>query len=106
MRITMQYGKKGLPLDLPDDWDITVVRKKPMPILPDPVMALKEACDHPAAGKSLAELSREARNACILICDITRPVPNGIILPTLIRHLISSGIKQNRSDRNRPSPSQ
>ena len=93
MHITMHYGKTGLPLDLPDDWDITVIRKKPMPILHDPVKTLKETFEHPTGVKPLAELASGRRNACILICDITRPVPNGTILPTLIQLLVSSGMK-------------
>ena len=93
MQVTMHYGKTGLPLDLPDDWDITVIRKKPMPILHDPVKTLKEIFEHPAGVKPLAELASGRRNACILICDITRPVPNGAILPVLIQLLISSGMK-------------
>ena len=93
MQVTMHYGKTGLPLDLFDDWDVTVIRKKPMPILHDPVTALKETFEHPTGAKSLSELARGRRNACILICDITRPVPNGTILPTLIQLLVSSGMK-------------
>jgi len=93
MHIMMNYGKTGLPLDLPDNWDITVIRKRPMPILHDPVMILKEAFEHPTGGRPLTELAKGRRNACILICDITRPVPNGTILPTLVQQLISGGLK-------------
>ena len=93
MHIEMHYGKTGFPLDLFNDWDVTVIRKKPMPILHDPLTALKETFEHPTGAKSLSELARGHRNACILICDITRPVPNGTILPTLIQLLVSSGMK-------------
>jgi nickel-dependent lactate racemase len=93
MQVTMHYGKTGFPLDLFDDWDVTVIRKNPMPILHDPLTALKETFEHPTGAKSLSELARGRRNACILICDITRPVPNGTILPTLIQLLVSSGMK-------------
>jgi len=93
MQITMHYGKTGLPLELPDAWDITVIRKKPMPILRDPGMVLKAALQLPAGGSPLAQLAKIHHNACILICDVTRPVPNGVILPILIKQLISSGMK-------------
>lgn len=93
MQVTMHYGKAGLPLNLPDDWDITVIRKKPMPILHDPLMTLKETFEHPTGAKSFSELARGRCNACILICDITRPVPNGIILPVLIQHLMDGNMK-------------
>jgi nickel-dependent lactate racemase len=41
---------------------------------------------------ALAELARGRTSACILICDITRPVPNALILAPLVRTLLDSGI--------------
>ena len=35
MRIAMNYGRKGLNLNLPDDWDIKVISKKTMPVVPE-----------------------------------------------------------------------
>lgn len=93
MHITLHYGKTGLPLELPDIWDITVIRKKPMPILRDPEMTLKKAFEYPAGESPLAQLAKIHQKACILICDVTRPVPNGVILPTLIEQLISNDME-------------
>jgi nickel-dependent lactate racemase len=42
----------------------------------------------------LSEIARGKRTACILICDITRPVPNGILLPPLIGSLTGAGISK------------
>jgi lactate racemase len=92
MRIMMHYGKKGFPLDLPDEWAVTVIRKKPMPLLADPVDALEKAFEHPEDCAPLAALAQGRRSVCVLICDITRPVPNGLILPVLIRRLMAAGI--------------
>jgi nickel-dependent lactate racemase len=91
--IIMKYGKYGLPLDLPDGLDPTVIQKKVMPILADPESALCAAFDCPVGCRSLEEEARGCQNACILICDITRPVPNGNILPVLVAQLIQFGIK-------------
>jgi nickel-dependent lactate racemase len=44
----------------------------------------------------LRELARGKSSACILICDITRPVPNGLFLPTLIRELLEAGLAAER----------
>jgi len=96
MNITLQYGKKGLALHLPDDWDVTVIRKKPMPVLSDPEAALESAMANPVASSSLFEAAKGSASACILICDITRPVPNGLILPGLIRQLLSAGMEAGR----------
>ena len=45
-----------------------------------------------SARRTLAELARGRRSACILICDITRPVPNGLFLRPMIETLVASGI--------------
>lgn len=93
MEVTLNYGKTGLPLDLPEDWKVTVLRKPSMPVLPDPAAALRESLEKPRQGEPLAAIATGRASACILICDITRPVPNGLILPVLIRRLLDCGLK-------------
>ncbi len=92
MRIVMRYGKEGFPLDLPDDLDVTLIRKKSMPVLENPREAVKKAFSNPVACKPLRDEAKGCRSACILICDITRPVPNGLVLPPIVRELIEAGI--------------
>ena len=93
MRITLNYGKNGLDVKLPEAADPTVIRKVAMPILPDPVAAVDDALDTPVDGRTLKAIARTARTACILICDITRPVPNGLILGPMVRRLTEGGMK-------------
>jgi nickel-dependent lactate racemase len=92
MRIELNYDRGSLPVDLPDDLNVTVIRKPAMPLLDAPEKALEASLDHPAGGMPLAEAARGAERVCILICDITRPVPNGLILPVLIRKLLKAGV--------------
>jgi nickel-dependent lactate racemase len=92
MRIIMRYGKEGFPLDLPDDLDVTLIRKKAMPVLENAREAVKSAFSNSVACKPLREETKGCRSACILICDITRPVPNGLVLPPLVGELIEAGI--------------
>ena len=92
MNYRMNYGRSGLDMDFPDHWDVTVIDKKPMPVLSDPLTAVAEALDRPVGSKTLFEEAKGRRSSCILICDITRPVPNGIILPTIIRELMRAGL--------------
>lgn len=93
MRVTMKYGKTGLDIDFPDDWTITRIEKKHMPLLENPQLSLQQTLSHPVGAPPLEESARDASSACILICDITRPVPNGTILPVLIRRLIAAGVQ-------------
>src|SRR5207302_2401262 len=54
--------------------------------------AIAGAIAKPIGAKPLADLARGRKNACILVCDITRPVPNRQILPPLLRTLEQNGI--------------
>ena len=92
MKIDLLYGRKGLRVELPEGARAHVIRKHPMPLLSDPPGAVRRALETPVASPSLQELAQGKRNACILICDITRPVPNGLILPPLIESLPQAGI--------------
>ena len=92
MHIDLRYGKGTYRLDLDPAWDVTVIRKPEMPLLADPVGAVRTALAQPVGARPLAEEARGAKSACILVCDITRPVPNGLFLPLLVRELIDAGI--------------
>ncbi|MBT7292074.1 MAG: nickel-dependent lactate racemase [Rhodospirillaceae bacterium] len=93
MDISLNYGRSQLSVALPDELDVTVIRKPDMPLLADPVAALEASFAAPDGGAPLATLAAAAKTACILICDITRPVPNGVILAPLLRALLAAGMK-------------
>jgi nickel-dependent lactate racemase len=93
MRVELNYGKGMLPVELPDGLDVQIIRKPSMPVLPDPKGSTLAALRNPVGARPLGELARGRENCCILICDITRPVPNGTILPVMIRELLDAGMK-------------
>ena len=90
--IALAFGRDHLPLNLGSDVQPTVVRKRPLPKLPDPAAAIRTALADPVAAPPLSELARGRRCACILICDITRPVPNRLFLRPMIETMLASGI--------------
>ena len=92
MRIILNYGRDGLPLDLPDEWDVRVVRKPEMPVIADCIGSVISALANPIESEPLIEIAKGRKSACIAICDITRPVHNSIFLPVIVRHLIDAGI--------------
>jgi nickel-dependent lactate racemase len=92
MRVELSYGKGSLPVDLPDTLGITVIRKPVMPVHADPAASVATALNEPVGALPLREAARGARSACILICDITRPVPNGLLLPQIVRALLDAGM--------------
>ena len=92
MQAELNYGRDKLPIDIPNDLQVTVLRKPAMPVLSDPQGAVLRALAKPVGTAPLAELARTARSAVIAICDITRPVPNGLFLRPLIETLMQGGI--------------
>lgn len=96
MRVELNYGRGTLPVDLPPDLDVTVVRKPAMPVLPDPGAAVRAALAAPDGLPPLTAFARGHDSACILICDSTRPVPNGLLLRPLIESLMAAGVARPR----------
>ena len=92
MRITLDYGKTGLEVNLPEDRVLGPLGIRPAPPIANAEAAIAEALRRPIGTPPLAELARGRRNACILVCDITRPVPNRLLLPPILRTLQEQGI--------------
>jgi len=92
MRIELNYGRGTLPVELPDNLEVTLIRKPVMPVLPDPLAAVRGALARPVGARPLIEEARGKKTACILICDVTRPVPNALLLQPVIRELLEAGM--------------
>src|SRR6266567_3529626 len=92
MRIKLDYGRTGMEVDLPEERIVGPLAIRDAAPLADPEAAIAGTLLHPIGSRPLAEVARGRRNACILVCDITRPVPNRLILPPLLRTLEQQGI--------------
>jgi nickel-dependent lactate racemase len=92
MRVCLEYGRTGLEVELPDRPGTRTLAYKDAIPLPDPDSAVREVLTNPAGTPPLVELARGRKNACIVICDITRPVPNELILRPMLAMLEEAGI--------------
>jgi lactate racemase len=92
VRVTLDYGRTGLECELPEDRVVGPLAIRATEPLPNPAEALVEALKNPIGARPLAELARGRKNACILACDITRPVPNRVLLPPILQTLEEQGI--------------
>ncbi|MBL9093852.1 MAG: nickel-dependent lactate racemase [Planctomycetaceae bacterium] len=92
MRVKLEYGKVGLEVELPTERVVRTLAYKDAVPLADPVAELERVLAAPLGTAPLAELARGRKSACILICDITRPVPNELMLTPLLRMLETAGI--------------
>jgi nickel-dependent lactate racemase len=92
MNAELLCGKETVNLTLPDS--VTQLDIKPAAALFDPEGAIGKALDNPIESPPLADIAKKKQNACIVISDITRPVPNKIILPPMLKILEDCGIKR------------
>ena len=93
MLVELPYARKTLSVRMPRGCDVTVIRKRPMRPLEEPVAAIDAALVNPVAAAPLGTIAHGARSACIVVCDITRPAPNGLVLPALLETLLSAGMR-------------
>ncbi len=92
--IKFLYGKDGYNLSLPDRTkviDIPFVEP-----LKNSDIAIKESIKNPIGTKPLSEILKGKKTACIVISDITRPVPNEEILLPILEILECGGITKKR----------
>ena len=90
--IPLLYGRGHVPVRPPAGCVPTVIEKRAMPVLPDASATVAQALAAPVGVPPLREAARGKRSACILICDVTRPVPNGLFLGPLVRTLLDASI--------------
>lgn len=92
MKFTLAYGKTGLAAAVPDENLVGPLEIRPAPPLADPRAAVAASLRTPTGCPPLAELARGKKTACILICDVTRPVPNELLLGELLPTLEAAGV--------------
>jgi nickel-dependent lactate racemase len=96
MRVKLEYGRRGLYAELPDERIVRTLRYKDAPPLANPQAALADVLAQPRGTPPLAKIARGRKDACIVICDITRPVPNELILRPVLATLEEAGIPRER----------
>ena len=96
MQVHLEYGRDGLSVELPADRVVRTLAYKDAAPLDDPASALLASLQQPISSPSLETLAQGRHDACIVICDITRPVPNRLILTELLAMLHRSGIPAER----------
>lgn len=90
--ISMPFGRKHLAFTPPRGVSVEVLRSLAYPPVADPPAALRAALAEPLGARPLARLARGARTATVVISDITRPVPNEMILSELLPVIEAAGV--------------
>ena len=86
MRVHLQYGTNGIPVDVPGS-NVTVLEPKFLAGLADEAAGFRDAVRAPIGSKPLKELVKATDRVAIIIPDITRPLPTDRLLPWIFAEL-------------------
>ena len=93
MQVVFEFGKTGLTAEIPDGNLVGVLGVPVSQPVADIEAAVTEAIGRPIGKPPLAELARGRQRACIVVCDITRPVPSARIVPVIVQALEAAGMQ-------------
>ncbi len=98
MRVVLKYGTEGMPVELEPTpgFQGVITPSEPVP-LDDPAGAVDRGLREPIASAPLGRIARGRGSACVLISDITRPVPNPVLLGPILRTLEDAGVPRDRT---------
>ncbi len=92
IKLTLDYGRTGMNVELPAERLVGPLTIRDVSPLDHPEKAVARALEQPIDAPPLRGLAKARQSVCILICDITRPVPNQTILTPMLRVLHEAGI--------------
>ncbi len=97
--VKIDYGKEGLEISINPSWNVTIFHPRAQAALENPIKQIRMAIKNPIKGKSLQKIiedKKKINKICIVVSDVTRPVPSHIILEGLIGELNDYGIYDNQ----------
>lgn len=94
IQTNLAFGKSGLEVALPEGFSYQILEARWAVPLSHPAAAIGAALDAPIQSLPIRELAQHKRSAAIAVCDITRPVPNRLLLPPLLSRLEAAGISR------------
>jgi len=93
MKVILKYGSEGLPIEFPESSGFAgILEPRESKPLSDPRESVARSLQEPICSPPLAELARGKKSACIVVSDITRPVPIQLLLLPILEILQEEGI--------------
>lgn len=93
VRVTVPVGEKKISAVVPNL--MAVMKPLGVPGIRDPRKAVRNALENPISSRRLSEIAKGKRSAAIIVNDITRPYPGGLLVEEIVRELNSAGLDDN-----------
>jgi nickel-dependent lactate racemase len=94
MRVHLAYGERGLDVELPES--ASVLEPKRVEGLREPERAVAAAIAEPLGSPPLRGIVGADGRVAIVVSDITRPVPNQVILGPVLEAIRGAGVPRER----------
>ena len=87
-------SKKFISIQIPDNVPVQWIESRKIAPVPDVRKAVEESLSRPIGTSPLRKLVKPNQTVALVVTDITRQLPEEIILPLLLRELEAGGIKK------------
>lgn len=94
MKVRLAYGSEGISVEVPEKNLKNILVMNNTSGLGDPLKSIQEKLEVPEDTPSLLDIARNKKSAVIVVCDVTRPVPNTLILPPILQTLERAGLSR------------
>jgi lactate racemase len=88
------FGKKWITVTLPDHVPVQWVESRKATPVADVMRAVEDSLNRPIGTPRLRDLVKPQKTVAIIVTDITRKLPEEIILPLLVNELETAGIRK------------
>jgi nickel-dependent lactate racemase len=92
MIVHLPYGEHGIDAEVPDS--AMVLEPARVEPIADPDAAVRAAIAAPMGCAPLSRLARAGQRVTIVVSDVTRPVPNHVLLPPMLETLEAAGVRR------------
>jgi nickel-dependent lactate racemase len=93
-RYQIPCGKKIVSIQIPNNVPVQQVESRKIAPVPDVRTAVEESLNHPIGTSRLRDLVKPGQTVALVVTDITRQLPEEIILSLLLRELEAGGIRK------------
>ncbi len=88
------YGKNSISIRIPDSVKVQQVESRKIALVPEVKRAVEESLSRPIGTLRLRELVKPNQTVALVVTDITRQLPEEMILPLLVRELEAGGVQK------------
>ncbi len=92
MKVYLAYGEEGIEVELPKG--ATILKPEDTSGLAEPKQAVTKSIEDPIGLPALRDLIEAGNRVAVVVSDITRPVPNAILLVPILDAIQSKGVHQ------------